>query len=274
MFDFEKLKLLKESNKLEVKKAQGGLPRSLWETYSAFANTDGGTILLGISEENEELKIVGVKNLDNLIKDFWSTINSDKVSLNILSENNLIIHDINGLNIIEITIPRAKRYKKPIYLSKNIFGGTYIRTNEGDFKLSQRGVKSLLRDQACETMDSLLLEDFLTDDLNKESLRSFRSMHSAHNPTHPFLKLDIDNYLTRIGAAVFSNKDNQYHPTIAGMLMFGDEWNIVRKFPKYFVEYVEYEDFPISWNERIISQSGEWSGNLFDFFSYCLKQSL
>lgn len=115
MFDFEKLKLLKESNKLEVKKAQGGLPRSLWETYSAFANTDGGTILLGISEENEELKIVGVKNLDNLIKDFWSTINSDKVSLNILSENNLIIHDINGLNVIEIAIPRAKRYEKPIY---------------------------------------------------------------------------------------------------------------------------------------------------------------
>ena len=32
---------------LECKKAQSNVPGSLWETYSAFANTYGGTILLG-----------------------------------------------------------------------------------------------------------------------------------------------------------------------------------------------------------------------------------
>lgn len=41
----------KENERVEFKRASSELPENLWETYSAFCNTDGGTIILGIREE-------------------------------------------------------------------------------------------------------------------------------------------------------------------------------------------------------------------------------
>ena len=41
MLDFFNIEKYKENNRLEAKAAAVGLPKSLWATYSAFANTNG-----------------------------------------------------------------------------------------------------------------------------------------------------------------------------------------------------------------------------------------
>ena len=48
--------------------------------------------------------------------------------------------------------------------------------------------------------------------------------------------------------------------------MFGEEYRIVRRFPDYFLDYREELGSTIRWTNRIQSSSGDWSGNLFDFF--------
>ena len=77
--------------------------------------------------------------------------------------------------------------------------------------------------------------------------------------------LNDSEYLRSIGAAAISNIDKCLHPTAAGMLMFGDEYNIVRHFPEYFLDYREILDPTIRWTDRLQSSSGEWSGNICDF---------
>ena len=50
LFNLNNFNKYKEDNSLEVKKADGGLPITLWETYSSFANSNGGVIILGVGE--------------------------------------------------------------------------------------------------------------------------------------------------------------------------------------------------------------------------------
>ena len=78
--------------------------------------------------------------------------------------------------------------------------------------------------------------------------------------------LYVYEYLRSIGAAAISDEDGKLHPTAAGMLMFGDEYNIVRHFPEYFLDYREELDPTTRWSDRLQSSSGEWSGNVCDFY--------
>jgi ATP-dependent DNA helicase RecG len=72
---------LGEDQDVEFKAAQGGFPKSVWETVSAFANTSGGNIILGVVENNGEFEIVGINKPQTLIKDFWDTHFRDSLSM-------------------------------------------------------------------------------------------------------------------------------------------------------------------------------------------------
>ena len=87
MIDFSKIEQYRENNRIEAKKALGGLPKSIWETYSAFANTYGGIILLGVEEwADKSLHTVNLSDPDRLIPELWAHANNlNQTSVNVLS---------------------------------------------------------------------------------------------------------------------------------------------------------------------------------------------
>ena len=91
MLDFAHLEKYRENNRIEAKKALGGLPKSIWETYSAFANTMGGIILLGVEElADRTLHAVNLPDPERLVREFWDKINNPAITnLNILTPKNI-----------------------------------------------------------------------------------------------------------------------------------------------------------------------------------------
>ena len=266
MLDLLHLNKYRENNRIEVKKAFGGLPKSVWETYSAFANTLGGIILLGVIErEDKSLEAVGIPEPEKLVVEFWDTVNNpNKVSVNILSDKDVSIENIRGNRIIYINVPRAERSYRPVYLDGNPLN-TYRRNGEGDYRCTKEQYQAMVRDASVKTQDMLILEEMDTNVFDKDSIKSYRQRMRLSRPGHVWEALDDEDFLLRLGASAIGH-DGKKHPTTAGLLMFGNEFEIVREFNGFFLDYREQDEADIRWSDRIISSSGDWSGNVYDFY--------
>ena len=267
MIDFSNIEKYKENNRIEAKKAIGGLPHSIWETYSAFANTLGGIILLGVEERSDKhLFPVELPDPERLVKDFWDIVNNtNKVSVNILSDKDVTIETIDGKRIVAIRIPRAQRVDKPVYIDGNPLSGSYRRNGEGDYKCTKEEIQAMMRDAAVKTQDMLVLEDMGLDSFDYDSVKRYRIRMKTYRPGHVWEELEDVEFLYKLGA-VGKTRDGEMHPTAAGLLMFGYEYEIVKEFPAFFLDYQEQLDPNIRWTDRIVSSSGDWSGNIYDFY--------
>jgi len=112
-----------ESVDLECKAAQGRdgseeLPLSFWETYSAMANSEGGEVYPGIEETPPgHFGVKGITNPGKVKKALWDILHSrSKISRNILGESNVQDVLVDGLQVIRVTIPRARHQDRPVHL--------------------------------------------------------------------------------------------------------------------------------------------------------------
>jgi len=130
---------LSESVDVECKLAAGAdgkgrLPREFWPTYSAFANTRGGLILLGVREDSGRFTVHGVDDADRVVTDLFNTVNNpDKVSINLQADAHIRRMTVDGRTLIAVEVPSAGRKQKPVYLNGNpLRGNTYRRLHDGD----------------------------------------------------------------------------------------------------------------------------------------------
>ena len=147
MIDFANIDKYRENNRLEAKRASGGLPESIWETYSAFANALGGIILLGVAEApDKSLSTIDLPDPELLVEEFWEMVNDKSVvSDNILSRDDVSILTVGKNRIIAINVPRADAAIRPVFIGKDPYNGSYRRTGESDIKIPRNEVKAMIK---------------------------------------------------------------------------------------------------------------------------------
>ncbi len=205
-------------------------PRALWETVSGFANTEGGTVVLGVAEKGETHELVGVRAPAKLIKAFWDSHNNpQKFSPAICTEGDVRVVPVDGRDLL---------------LKRNF---------EGDYHCTEAEVRQMLRDASDEPQDGSVLEGFGLDDLDAESLKAYRNRFASHEPDHPFLALDDRALMERLGGWRRERVSGRAGLTLAGLLMFGSERSLLDALPHYHVDYQEQlsADPEQRWTHRV-----------------------
>ena len=257
----------------ECKKAENNIPKSVWETYSSFANTIGGIIVLGITEnvkfvgEANHFEITGITNPQKLRKEFFDTLNSNKVNRNILTDSDVEIIDYEGVLLMCITVPQADYRQRPIYINGNMMNGAFKRNYEGDYHCTEEDVKAMIRDANDSGNDGILIEHYNIDDIDSATLNAYRNRFRTANPDHIWNDYDDKDFLLNIGAYIRDRNTRREGLTLAGLLVFGKGLSIRERFDNIRMDYLDFTNLEEEsrWSDRL-TYDGRWENNLYNFF--------
>lgn len=222
-----------DTQQVEVKEAAGGLPKSILETLSAFSNGAGGIIILGLQEQNNFAYSPQFKAKS--IYDALAGACNEKLTPPVRAEINLLPYS--GKQLVVATVPALQPRDKPCYVtSKHIYGGSFIRTGDGDRRLSAYEIDRLQENKAQPSWDSEVITESSLDDLDSQSTAAvLRREREAH--PRIFGKLADEDAMKQL-KIVGMGTDKKLHPTLAGLLALGIYPQ--QYFPRLTVTYAVY----------------------------------
>jgi hypothetical protein len=188
MLDLQNLQNYREDNRIEAKQALGGLPESIWETYSAFANACGGVILLGVEElPDKRLHALDLLDPKWLLEDLRAGLNDpERVSVNILTEEDIQIHTVEGKQIVTVTVPGAPAALRPVYVRQDGRWIAFVRRGEGDFRATEEEIARMYRQREAALnlrdwktgLDAYLKAHYRPEKLHRRAV-SFQSLRET-----------------------------------------------------------------------------------------------
>ncbi len=285
-YDFSSMQLYvsqiikdRETAEIEFKSAKGGFPKSFWETYSAFANTHGGTIVLGVKEKDGIFTLNNLTDddIDKLQKDFWSGVhNKNTINACILKNDDVEVGEIEGHKVILFHIPQAQRDQRPIHCTQDAFNGTFRRNYEGDYLCGNAEVRRMFADaDITRPADGRILKNYSWDDIDMSSFEQYRRLFATAKPSHPWHTLSNDELMRKLGGYRKDRETGEEGFTLAGILMFGKYDSIKDQTcaPKFFPDYKEIpaDTSSTRWIDRIYPD-GSWEANLFQFYRRVLPK--
>lgn len=210
---------------VEVKAAAGGLPKSIVETVSAFANTNGGLILLGL-DESSKFSVLQIES-GKLASDLASAC-ADQLEPPIRPEIEIV--EIEGLNLVAAFVDELPQTQKPCFAkARGIERGSFVRTFDGDRSLSTYEVHVLQSSRGQPDDDGAIVTGATTDDLDR-TLTSALLARLRSTRGHVFASASDDEILDMMGVTV--TRDGARAVTLAGLLALG-------RFPQQFMPQLD-----------------------------------
>ena len=198
----------------EVISAGDGLPDSLLETISAFANRDGGTLILGLDVKS----MAAVPGFDAK-KIHYALLRLGR-DLTPPCRLNIERYPVEGGDIVVASIQPVPLNQRPCYITKKgLRFGSFIRTKDGNKRLTDYEIERLREFSKQPAFDREPVEEATLDDLNPEILDAIVQRNREIAP-RVFGKMPRDEALVRLGALAPA-AGGKYVPTLAGLLAAG-----------------------------------------------------
>ena len=211
----------------EVKDASGGLPKNIWETVSAFSNTAGGWIVLGIHQQGKRYFIKGLPAPEKTEQDFTNTLRGEKFNIKI--RPGCKKYSFSEGTVLAFYIPLSD--KKPIYF--NTPANTFVRTASGDQRATKEEIDALFRDQAFGTQTDKVIDGLGMARLHTASVNQYREYMQRVNPAHPYNRLTNEELLEKLRILV------EGRLTYSGLLFLGENDAIQSVFTDFRIDYFE-----------------------------------
>ena len=206
-----------EWNDIEFKEARRAVPKSAYETVSAFANTEGGHLVFGVKQNGEEFEVVGVLAVDKVLSEFVTTLRqSNKFSVVLDVKEKLHRHE--DADLLVFYVPEASRAEKPVYLDGNI-NRSFVRRGSSDIRCSVSERDRFLVDAMPERFDGRVIECDPGTTFDDDSVRWYRETYERRPGNRSYAELSDLDFLDEMG--LLAERDGRRMPTRAAVLMFG-----------------------------------------------------
>lgn len=215
----------------EVKAAAGGLPRSAIESVSAFANADGGVLILGL-DESDRFRPVQI-DAPKVAADLASAC-ADRLEPPIRPEIDIVTVDDHP--VVMAVIEPLPAGRKPCFVkAKGIERGSFMRTHDGDRALSTYEVHVLRSSHGQPQDDAAAVPGTSTADLDPDLLAAF--LRRLRETRGPVFGRATDDEILRMMRVVADGATGR-ELTLGGLLALGRYPQ--QYFPQLDVTFVAY----------------------------------
>lgn len=210
-----------DTQQCEVKECKRKISSTITDTLSAFSNGSGGWIILGLSEKNGFTPVEGFD-----ARAMQEALSQACEKMTPVVRPVIVTCPFEGANLVFARIDEMLPRDKPCFTTAlGPHGGSFIRTGDGDRRMTSYEVDRLIEEHLQPTYDLDIVPDATTDDLDPQLVAG---LLARVREQHPRVFADRDGIDVLLDLQVLRHDDSDesevggiLRPTLAGLLALG-----------------------------------------------------